>query len=67
MVVGGTSVASSVMAGITNLQGAFRLSSNAELTNLYANQSQYIDITTGACGRHRATAHWDFCTGVGVP
>jgi kumamolisin len=67
MVVGGTSVASPVMAGITNLQGAFRLSSNAELTHLYANQSQYIDITTGACGRHRATAHWDFCTGVGAP
>jgi kumamolisin len=67
MVVGGTSVASPVMAGITNLRGAFRLSSNAELTNLYATQSQYIDITTGTCGRHRATVHWDFCTGVGVP
>jgi hypothetical protein len=34
IVVGGTSVASPVMAGITNLQGAFRLSSNAELTHL---------------------------------
>ena len=67
MVVGGTSVASPVMAGITNLQGAFRLSSNVELTHLYANQSQYIDITTGACGAHKATVHWDFCTGVGVP
>jgi kumamolisin len=67
IVVGGTSVASPVMAGITNLQGAFRLSSNAELTHLYANRSQYIDITTGTCGRHRATVGWDFCTGVGVP
>jgi kumamolisin len=67
MVVGGTSVASPVMAGITNLRGAFRLSSKAELTNLYANQSQYIDIKTGSCGRHRATVGWNFCTGVGVP
>jgi kumamolisin len=67
LVVGGTSVATPVVAGITNLQGAFRISSNAELTHLYSNQSQYTDITTGTCGTHRATPHWDFCTGVGVP
>jgi kumamolisin len=67
MVVGGTSVATTVMAGITNFQGAFRPSSNAELTHLYSNQSQYTDIKSGSCGSHRATLHWDFCTGVGVP
>ena len=67
MVVGGTSVATTVMAGITNFQGAFRPSSNAELTYLYSNQSKYIDIKSGSCGTHRATLHWDFCTGVGVP
>jgi len=67
IVVGGTSVATPVVAGITNSQGAFRLTSNAELTYIYANQSLYTDITTGSCRTHRATAHWDFCTGVGVP
>jgi kumamolisin len=67
IVVGGTSVATPVVAGITNLQGAFRLSSNAELTNLYANPSSYIDITKGRCGTHRAKAQWDFCTGIGAP
>jgi hypothetical protein len=53
--------------GITNLQGAFRLSSSAELTNLYANPSSYTDIKSGRCGTHNARAHWDFCTGIGVP
>jgi kumamolisin len=67
LVVGGTSVATPVVAAITNLQGAFRLSTSAELTNLYANPSSYIDIKSGSCGTHKATAHWDFCTGVGVP
>jgi kumamolisin len=67
LVVGGTSVATPVVAGITNLQGAFRISSNAELTHLYTNQSRYTDIRTGSCGTHKATVHWDFCTGVGVP
>jgi kumamolisin len=66
-VVGGTSVATTVIAGITNFQGAFRISSNAELTHLYSNRSQYTDIKTGSCGTHRATPLWDYCTGVGVP
>jgi kumamolisin len=67
LVVGGTSVATPVVAGITNLQNAFRLSSGAELTNLYANPSKYTDIRSGRCGTHTAATHWDFCTGVGVP
>jgi kumamolisin len=67
LVVGGTSVATPVVAGITNLQNAFRLSSSAELTNLYANPSSYTDIKSGGCGTHKAATHWDFCTGVGVP
>jgi kumamolisin len=67
LVVGGTSVATPVVAGITNLQNSFRLSSSAELTNLYANPSQYTDIKSGRCGPHKAATHWDFCTGVGVP
>jgi hypothetical protein len=56
-----------VMAGITNFKGAFRPSSNVELTYIYSNQSKYIDIKSGSCGTHRATLHWDFCTGVGAP
>jgi subtilase family serine protease len=67
IVVGGTSLATPVMAGITNAQGAFRLSSNAELTNIYGDQSLYTDITSGGCRTHSATTHWDFCTGLGVP
>jgi subtilase family serine protease len=68
IVVGGTSVATPVVAGITNLRGGvFSLSSNAELTYVYGNRSHYTDITTGNCRTHRATTNWDFCTGVGVP
>jgi len=68
IVVGGTSVATPVVAGITNLRGGvFNLSSNAELTYIYGNQPHYTDITTGSCRTHRAMTHWDFCTGVGVP
>ena len=67
LVVGGTSVATPVVAGITNLQGGFRLSSNAELTYLYSNQSLYTDVKTGNCHTHKATVRWDFCTGIGVP
>jgi kumamolisin len=68
IVVGGTSVATPVVAGITNLRGGvFSLSSNAELTSIYGNQSHYTDIITGSCRTHRAMTHWDFCTGVGVP
>jgi subtilase family serine protease len=68
IVVGGTSVATPVVAGITNLRGGvFSLSSTAELTYIYGNQSHYTDITAGNCRTHRAMTHWDFCTGVGVP
>jgi kumamolisin len=67
IVVGGTSVATPVVAGITNLKGAFRLTSNEELTYIYGNQSLYTDVTTGNCRTHRAMAHFDLCTGVGVP
>ena len=68
IVVGGTSVATPVVAGITNLRGGgFSVSSNAEMTYIYGHQSDYTDITTGNCRTHRATTNWDFCTGAGVP
>jgi kumamolisin len=67
IVVGGTSVATPILAGITNVQGIFRLSSSEELTHLYSTTSSYLDITSGSCGTHSARTHWDFCTGMGVP
>jgi len=70
IVVGGTSVASPVVAGITNNAGRFSLSSNAELTRLYTNPSMSFDIQKGICGPYAgywATAGWDFCSGVGSP
>lgn len=70
IVVGGTSVASPVVAGITNNAGRFSLSSNAELTRLYANPSMSFDVERGICGPYAgywATAGWDFCSGIGSP
>jgi subtilase family serine protease len=72
-IVGGTSVASPVVAGIVNKAGAFSASSNAELTKIYTDKAvttAYTDITSGNCGYYSgwsATAGWDFCTGVGIP
>lgn len=72
-IVGGTSVASPVLAGITNGAGGFAASTNAELTKVYGeygNPTQYKklfhDITSGNNG-HPAKKGWDYCTGVGTP
>ncbi len=70
IVVGGTSVASPVVAAITNNAGRFSLSSNAELTRIYGNPSMFFDVTHGICGPYAgywAAAGWDFCAGVGSP
>jgi subtilase family serine protease len=75
LVVGGTSLASPLMAGITNAAGNFRASSKAELISIYGNlgSAKYNDITTGKCGNGangafvNAVAGWDRCTGVGTP
>jgi kumamolisin len=77
-IVGGTSVASPVWAGIVNAAGSFRSSSQAELTNMYATlanppgspayASDFNDITSGTCGPnqgYQAAVGWDFCTGLG--
>lgn len=71
-IVGGTSVASPALAGIINLAGGFRASSNAELTAIYSKlgvASDFSDIASGYCGPYggyAAGTGWDFCTGVGV-
>jgi subtilase family serine protease len=70
-VVGGTSVASPIWAGITNAAGGFLPSSAAELTKLYGDPNDnFNDITVGVCGPfmgYVAAAGWDLCSGRGSP
>jgi subtilase family serine protease len=72
-ILGGTSVATPVMAGIVNAAGRFSASSNAELTGVYlalGGAGNFSDITRGYCGYYMqdsALDGWDFCTGVGSP
>ncbi len=69
-IVGGTSVASPVVAGLVNNTGRFNTSSGAELTQYYRSPSQFSDVTEGICGPHTgywSSAGWDFCTGLGSP
>jgi subtilase family serine protease len=70
IIAGGTSVASPVIAAIANNAGHFRLTTDAELTQVYTNQAMFRDITQGICGPYTgywAMTGWDFCTGVGSP
>ena len=78
-VVGGTSVASPLLAGYVNAAGNFRASTNAELTRTYIfdsssalgywyNPNPYPPYPpffdiTGG----RSTSGWDQCTGIGSP
>ncbi|MHB8635227.1 MAG: S53 family peptidase [Fimbriimonadaceae bacterium] len=68
-VVGGTSVACPVTAGITNTRGSFTASSALELSRVYKNLGSrfYRDIVTGSAGSFSGMVGWDFCTGVGCP
>jgi len=70
-IVGGTSVASPVWAGIVNRAGNFYGSSNTELSHLYSDpSSDFNDVTIGSCGvyvGYLAGTGWDFCTGRGSP
>jgi subtilase family serine protease len=81
-VVGGTSVASPVLAGYVNGAGHFLASTNAELTKTYINDtlkaSGYWYNPNGyppfppffditTGGGGRATPGWDKCTGIGSP
>lgn len=73
-IVGGTSVAAPLWAGIVNHGGSFAASSAAELTLIYntAASSSYMrdyrDINYGTCGYYDgwyAQTGWDPCTGNG--
>ena len=67
--VWGTSVAAPTLAGVINSTGAFKASSNAELTEIYNDRtvtSAFTDTTSGNCATHSAKAGYDLCTGVGV-
>src|SRR6266567_1265192 len=70
-IVGGTSVAAPVLAGIVNWAGKFSTSTSSELTTVYSNlgdASDFTDITHGVCGPNQgylSVTGWDFCTGVG--
>lgn len=72
-VVGGTSLACPIVAGITNTRGNFSKSSTDELTRIYKNyvsanySTLYRDIVSGTAGSFHAGTGWDFITGVGVP
>ena len=72
-IVGGTSVAAPVSAGIVNASGSFSPASLNEFANLYANRgnaSDFTDIGLGSCGPNQgylASSGWDFCTGIGSP
>ena len=72
-ILGGTSVAAPLTAGIVNRAGHFSASTAAELTLIYANaktSGAFRDITSGTCGYYEgylAASGWDPCTGNGTP
>jgi subtilase family serine protease len=72
-IVGGTSAAAPILAGITNTEGHFLPSTRNELSKVYreyGNPTQdkqfFRDETTGNNG-FAAQTGWDYCTGVGSP
>lgn len=69
-IVGGTSVAAPVIAGIINLAGSFQVSTAAELAAIYNNSSGFTNIVNGDCGPYEgylAGEGWNLCTGNGSP
>jgi kumamolisin len=73
LIVGGTSAAAPVWAGIVNSEGRFAASSATELKQNYSNlgnSAWFTDIVNGSCGPYQgyfAAKGWDFCSGVGSP
>jgi subtilase family serine protease len=72
-IIGGTSVASPLWAGIANHAGHFSASTSAEETLIYASgktAADFRDITVGTCGYYEgylAASGWDPCSGFGAP
>jgi kumamolisin len=69
-IVGGTSVAAPLWAGILNRAGHFAPSSADELRRIYRHPDDLHVIADGDCGPYEgymAQAPWSFCTGAGSP
>ena len=72
-IIGGTSVASPLWAGIANHAGHFSVTTAAEETLIYANgktATAFRDVTNGTCGYYEgyvAVSGWDPCSGNGTP
>ena len=69
-IVGGTSVASPLWAGIVNAAGSIYDSSNAELIELYERDGATRAVISGSCGPYDqfvANGAYNFCTGLGSP
>ncbi len=69
-IVGGTSWAAPMAAGVVNSSNDFYANGTAQLTALYTQISStyFTDIISGVCGSNdafRAVAGWDKCTGLG--
>lgn len=72
---GGTSLASPMVAAMTNAAGTFRASSFAQNLIQYPqiNTAPFLDVRTGNClngpggTQVRAAASWDVCSGIGAP
>jgi kumamolisin len=71
--VGGTSVATPSLAGITSASGTSAGNSAALLSTIYSNlgnSGAFTDVTSGSCGVYESNltvTGYDNCTGVGVP
>lgn len=72
-IIGGTSVAAPLWAGIANHAGHFSASTSAEETLIYANgktAADFRDVAVGTCGYYEgylAISGWDPCSGFGAP
>jgi subtilase family serine protease len=72
-IIGGTSVAAPLWAGVVNHAGHFSASTLAEETLIYANAktaADFRDVTYGTCGYYEgwsAVTGWDPCSGNGAP
>lgn len=69
-IVGGTSWAAPMAAGVVNSSNNFYANGAAELTAIYTQivGSNFTDITAGVCGpsnTYSAVTGWDSCTGMG--
>ncbi len=67
-VVGGTSVATPLLAGMTNESGYFLADTPTELALVYTYMATiFRDIVSGSNGAYSCTKGYDYVTGVGVP